>query len=123
MSAETRGGGFPQSAPAGQEIVAETTVGGSGWVEGKHEKGKYSGRGKFNRENRTFSILLANIQGYKSKDVSVKKLIKKVKPSMVLLNKTLLVGNTKVSITPYRIWSKNRKEKGRGNIDCSSPRI
>ena len=116
MSAETRGGGFPQSAPAGQEIVAETTVGGRGWGEVKHKKGKYRGRGKYNRKNRTFSILLANIRGYKSKEVSVKKLIKKVKPSMVLLNETLLAGNTKVTITPYNIWSKNRKEKGGGGI-------
>ena len=67
MSAETRGGGFPQSAPAGQEIVADITMGGRGLGEVKHNKGKYRGRGKYNRKNRTFSILLANIRGYKSR--------------------------------------------------------
>ena len=96
--------------------MADTIVGGSGWVEVKQKKRKYRGRGKYNRKQKLFSILLANIRGYKSKEVSLKKVINKVRPSLVLLNETLLVGNTKVSITPYTSWCKNRKEKGGGGI-------
>ena len=80
------------------------------------KKRGYRGQGKQNRKNKVFSIMLANIRGYKSKEISLKKVINKVTPSLVLLNETLLIGNSKVSITPYTIWTKNRKEKGEGGF-------
>ena len=118
MSAPSRGGGFPQPAPAGQEIVAETERGERGWGLGKVNRKKrgYRGRGNQNRKNKVFSIMLVNIRGYKSKDVSLKKVMNKGTPSIVLLNETVLTGNTKVSITPYTVLTKNRKEKGGGGI-------
>ena len=60
--------------------------------------------------------MLANIRGIRSKEVSLKKVLKSVKPSAVLLNETLLLGNTSVSLTPYTTWIRNRKEKEGGGI-------
>ena len=62
------------------------------------------------------SILLVNIRGYKSKEASLKKVIEKASPSIILLNETLLTGNMKVKINTYSCWSKNRTEKGGGGI-------
>ena len=52
------------------------------------------------------------MKGYKRKEVSLKKVIKSVLPSAVLLNDTLLIGNTKVSIEDYTSWVRNRREMG-----------
>ena len=38
---------------------------------------KYRGRGKFNRKENNFSVMLVNIRGLKSKQVSLKKVMKK----------------------------------------------
>ena len=35
---------------------------------------------------------------------------------MILLNETLLTGRTKVSMSPYLCWSKNRTDRGGGGI-------
>ena len=77
---------------------------------------RYRGKGKTNRRDSTFTVLLSNIRGYKSKEHSLKKIIKKVKPSMILLNETQLIGNMKVSLKPYTSWTRNRTEKGGGGI-------
>ena len=79
-------------------------------------KKHYRGKGKINKRDSTFTVLLSNLRGYKGKEYSLRKIIKKVKPSMVLLNETQLVGNMKVTITPYSSWTKNRSEKGGGGI-------
>ena len=60
--------------------------------------------------------MLVNMRGFKSKQTSLTKMMKKVSPSMVLMNETLLVGRAKVSISPYTCWSRNRKETGGGGI-------
>ena len=52
----------------------------------------------------------------KSKELSLKKILKRVMPSVVTINETLLTGNMKVSIPPFTWWSKNRKDKGGGGI-------
>ena len=44
------------------------------------------------------------------------KVIKKVQPSCVTLNETLLTGRAKVSLPPYTSWTKNRTDKGGGGI-------
>ena len=56
------------------------------------------------------------MRGYKSKETSLKKVAKKLMPSMILLNETLLTGKTKVSMSPFMWWSKNRTDKGGGGI-------
>ena len=56
------------------------------------------------------------MRGYKSKERSLMKVIKKVRPSCVALNETQLVGRTKVSLASYKSWTKNRTEKGGGGI-------
>ena len=61
-------------------------------------------------------MLLVNLRGYKSKESSLKKLVKKTRPSAVAMNETLLSGNMKVSMPPYICWSKNRSEKGGGGV-------
>jgi hypothetical protein len=44
------------------------------------------------------------------------KIIKKVKPSCVAINETLLAGRSKVSLPPYISWTKNRAGKGGGGV-------
>ena len=76
---------------------------------------KYRGRGKSNKRKDTFSILLVNMRGFKSKELSLKKVIRRMQPNMVTLNETMLTGNMKVAISPYIWWSKNIKDyRGRG---------
>ena len=43
-------------------------------------------------------MLLTNLREYKSKEHSLKKIVKKVKPSMVMMNETLMLGEMKVSL-------------------------
>ena len=59
---------------------------------------------------------MVNMRGFKSKETSLKKMIKKVKPSAVVMNETLLSGRAKVSVSPYTCWTRNRKETGGGGI-------
>ena len=61
-------------------------------------------------------MLLVNLRGYKSKEISLKKLVKKTRPSAVAMNETLFSGNMNVSMPPYICWSKNRSEKGGGGV-------
>ena len=82
----------------------------------QNTKKKYRGKGRVNRRNNNFSVLLTNLRGYKGKAISLKKIIKKVKPSVVLMNETQLVGNMKVNIDHYDSWNKNRTKKGGGGI-------
>ena len=76
----------------------------------------YRVRGVQNRRQNSFSVLLVNLRGYKSKEMSLRKFVKKIRPSVVAMNETLLTGNMKVSMPPYTCWSKNRSEKGGGGI-------
>ena len=48
-----------------------------------------------NRRENTFTILLVNMRGYKSKERSLMNVIKKRTPSIVTLNETLLTGKNK----------------------------
>ena len=89
----------------------------------KERKIKYRGRGKVNKREDTFSVLLVNLRGYVSKERSLKKVLKKTKPSMVALNETLLTGKRKVSLLPYTSWTKNRSEKGGGGIASAVAQI
>ena len=47
------------------------------------------------------------------------RIIRKVKPSIVALNETHLVGRRKVNLDPYTTWTRNRTEKGGGGISTS----
>ena len=76
----------------------------------------YRGRGSKNVCKNSFSVLLVNLRGYQSKEMSLRKLIKKIRPSMVAMNETLLSGTMKVSMPPYTCWLKNRSEKGGGGV-------
>ena len=55
------------------------------WKKEEKKRKKRRGKGK---DKRSFSILLVNLRGYRSKEYSLKKALKKVKPSMVNLNET-----------------------------------
>ena len=85
-------------------------------IKSKKRKAGYRGRGKINRRDNTFSVLLVNMRGYKSKKRSLVNTIKKVKPSCVTINETLLAGRSKVSLPPYTSWTKNRAGKGGGGV-------
>ena len=60
--------------------------------------------------------MLVNMRGFKSKEALLRKMLKKVSPSIVLMNETLLSGRAKVSVSPYTCWSRNRMETGGGGI-------
>ena len=89
------------------------------WEIVKPKRNRYRGRGRINRRDNSFSILLINLRGYKSKETSLKKIIKTIQPSALLLNETLLSGRMKVSLIPYTTWCKNRTEKGGGGVSTS----
>ena len=57
-----------------------------------------------------------NLRGFKSKELSLRKIVKKINPGLVTLNETFLTGNMKISIAPYVWWTKNRPEKGGGGV-------
>ena len=74
-------------------------------------------RGKEKGRNSLFSILLVNLRGYRSKEYSLKKALKKLKASMVILNETQLRGNMKICLEPsYISWSKNRTANAGGGV-------
>ena len=56
------------------------------------------------------------MRGYRSKEHSLKKIIKKLKPAVVVINESQLVGNMEVSLSPYISWTKNRTQKGGGGV-------
>ena len=86
------------------------------YIEGKEKKRKKR-RGKGKNSIDVFSILLVNLRGYRSKEYSLKKSLKKLKPSMVLMNETLIRGNMKISLEPsYKTWSKNRTAQAGGGV-------
>ena len=62
------------------------------------------------------SVLLVNMRGFKSKKQSLIKVMKKVKPSVVVINETQLRGKMKAELLPYGCWSRNRVEQGGGGI-------
>ena len=60
--------------------------------------------------------MLTNLRGYRSKEYSLKKIIKKLKPAVVVMNETNLTGNMKVNLVPYVSWNKNRSGQAGGGI-------
>ena len=81
-----------------------------------NHRANYRGRGRKNSLENSFSIFLTNLRGLRSKHQSLKKILKKVKPQLVLMNETQLRGNMKVNIEGYCCWTKNRTEQGGGGV-------
>ena len=79
-------------------------------------KKRYRGRGKQNRKCSIFTILLTNLRGYKSKAISLRKIVRNIQPSVILINESQLIGNMKVNIPQYVCWTKSRTVKGGGGI-------
>ena len=75
-------------------------------------KKMYRGRGKQNRKCALFTILLTNLRGFKSKETSLKKIVRQTRPSMVLINESQLIGNMQVNIPNYVSWTRSRTVKG-----------
>ena len=76
-------------------------------------KKRYRGKGKGNED---FSVLLTNLRGYKSKQMSLKKIVKRIKPKVVVMNETQMSGKMRVVLEPYQTWTKNREGKAGGGI-------
>ena len=57
-----------------------------------------------------------NVRGLKSKEYSVRKIIRQVKPAVIAVNETQMKGKVEVDIKPFKWWSKNRNEKGGGGV-------
>ena len=88
------GKGFSsESSPRDGDVISGRNI----------EKRKKNRRGKGKEINKRFSILLVNLRGYRSKEYSLKKTLRKVKPSMILMNETQLRGSMKVSLEPTYI--------------------
>ena len=87
-------------------------------VTNTNKNNKYRGKGKKHKDTK-FTILLTNLRGYKSKEHSFKKIVKKVKPSMILMNETQMLGKMKVSLKPYTSWTRNRTDKSGGGVATS----
>ena len=81
-----------------------------------HSNKKYRGRGKANAMRGFFSVLLVNLRGFRSKKFALEKELKKIKPSIVLINETQLSGKAKVSLRSYTSWSRNRGEQRCGGV-------
>ena len=57
------------------------------------------------------------MRGYRSKEYSLKKTLKKIKPSMIAMNETQLRGRMKISLEPsYMSWCKNRTGQAGGGV-------
>ena len=82
----------------------------------QNTKKRYRGNGPKNRQNSTFSIMLSNLRGYKSKKKSLEKILNTERPQMVLLNETQMVNKMKIFLKGYTTWTRNRSEKGGGGI-------
>ena len=52
--------------------------------------------------------MLMNLRGFKSKKVSLQKIIKKEKPKVIVMNETQLTGKMKVVMEPYESWTKKK---------------
>ena len=48
-----------------------------------------------NQREKTFSVLLVNLRGFKSKKFSLEKALKSMKPSMIAMNETQIGGKNK----------------------------
>ena len=57
-----------------------------------------------------------DLRGYRSKKHSLKKIMKKLKPDIIVMNETQMRGRMTVDLKPYKCWSKNREEKGGGGV-------
>ena len=68
------------------------------------------------RKSEELSVLLMNIRGLKSKEYSLRKIIKRVKPGVIALNETQLKGRVNIDLKPFTWWNKNRCEKGGGGV-------
>ena len=113
--------GFPL-CPGGEEELGTPQIGVVGHrtpttqpksTEYKKYK-KYRGKGKTNSRNSNFSIMLSNMRGFKSKEYSLKKILRKKRPSVLLANETQLSGKMEVNLKAYTTWTRNRSEKGGG---------
>ena len=135
---EARGLGFPPQASPGKELVSNPIEnienGGVTYyvtpptkkiIKNKKSKKKkkteksqrkYRGRGKKNSKNSIFTVFLTNLRGYRSKETSVNKIIRKLRPSVAVMNETQLIGNMKENIPQYVCWTRSRTEQGGGVI-------
>ena len=89
----------------------------------KQDKKKKRKRKRRKRKSKgktvTLTILHSNPRGWVSKQESIVKLLKFIKPDYVNLNETQLQGNNKVNIKGYTTYCKNRAETAGGGI-CSA---
>ena len=88
-------------------------------ISQKKKMKKYRGKGykNYNKNHlNNLRILLLNIRGFKSKEVSLQNVTKLFHPSIIVLNETQLVGRENVKIENYISWSKNRTSRPGGGI-------
>ena len=93
--------------------------GGGEEEEGGKGGGRRAGgsrRGDRNGGTMALEILQSNIRGFNSKTESLKDIVKKIRPDVVILNETALRGNNKARIDGYFTFSKNRINKAMRGI-------
>ena len=60
--------------------------------------------------------MLTNLRGFRSKKTSLKNLVRREKPAIILMNETQLVGKMRVKLDQYTCWTKNRTVQKGGGI-------
>ena len=60
-----------------------------------------------------------NVRGFKSKRISINRIVRKVKRSIVALNETQVLGRSKMELEPFTCWSRNRTHKGGGGVSTA----
>ena len=64
----------------------------------------------------SLEILQSNIRGFNSKKESIKDIVKKMKPDVIILNETALRGRNKANIDGYFTFQRNRAIKAMGGV-------
>ena len=64
---------------------------------------------KFNKSDKSWSILHTNIRGFTSKKRSLKNILNVLKPNVVTINEVALRKDKKVSLAGYNSYTRNRK--------------
>ena len=75
-------------------------------------KRRHRGKGRRNEKSRTFTVLLANIRGFRSKETSLNDLLKSHCPTICTYKKTLMTGENKVEHKYYISFFKKPEKSG-----------
>ena len=65
--------------------------------------------------------MYANCRGLKAKQESLKEIVEKIDPDIIILNETMYKNNDKTTLKAYKSYINNREEKSGGGIEILTP--